>query len=146
MTIVRDIRASDAKDWRRLWAGYNDFYESTVPADVTEHTLRRLLDPNLPLIGRIAETDGQIAGFTISVLHDSTWTMTPSCYLEDLFVDPGLRGGGVGQALIQDLIDLGRAQGWSRIYWHTKTDNARARRLYDKFVGADDFVRYRLTL
>ncbi|MDJ0449001.1 GNAT family N-acetyltransferase [Methylocystis sp. JR02] len=146
MTIVRDIRAPDAEDWRRLWAGYNDFYESTVPADVTEHTLSRLLDPNLPLIGRIAETDGRIAGFTISVLHESTWTMTPSCYLEDLFVDPGLRGGGVGQALIQDLIDLGRAQGWSRIYWHTRTDNARARRLYDKFVRADDFVRYRLTL
>lgn len=146
MTIVRDIRASDAEEWRRLWAGYNDFYESTVPADVTEHTLRRLFDPTSPLIGRIAETDGRIAGFTISVLHESTWTMTPSCYLEDLFVDPGLRGGGVGQALIQDLIDLGRAQGWSRIYWHTRTDNAPARRLYDKFVGADDFVRYRLTL
>jgi GNAT superfamily N-acetyltransferase len=146
MTIVRDIRAPDAEDWRRLWAGYNDFYESILPADVTEYTLRRLLDPTSPLIGRIAETDGRIAGFTISVLHESTWTMTPSCYLEDLFVDPALRGGGVGQALIQDLIDLGRAQGWSRIYWHTRTDNARARRLYDKFVGADDFVRYRLTL
>ncbi|BDV33400.1 GNAT family N-acetyltransferase [Methylocystis iwaonis] len=146
MTIVRDMRAPDAEDWRRLWAGYNAFYESTVPADVTEYTLRRLLDPSSPLIGRIAETDGRIAGFTISVLHESTWTMAPSCYLEDLFVDPGLRGGGVGQALIQDLIDLGRAQGWSRIYWHTRTDNARARRLYDKFAGADDFVRYRLTL
>lgn len=146
MTIVRDMRAPDAEGWRRLWAGYNAFYESTVPADVTEHTLRRLLDPSSPLIGRIAETDGRIAGFTISVLHESTWTMTPSCYLEDLFVDPGLRGGGVGRALIQDLVELGRGRGWSRIYWHTKTDNARARQLYDKFVGADDFVRYRLTL
>ncbi len=146
MTIIRDICETDAEDWRRLWAGYNDFYETTVPADVTEHTFRRLLDPASALMGRIAEADDRNGGFSISMLHESTWTKTPICYLEDLFVDPALRGGGLGLALIQDLIDLGRARGWSRIYWHTRTDNARARRLYDKFMPADDFVRYRLTL
>jgi ribosomal protein S18 acetylase RimI-like enzyme len=146
MTTIRDIRETDDEDWRRLWAGYNDFYETTVPDEVTEHTLRRLLDSTAPLIGRIAEIDGRMAGFSISVLHESTWTTTPTCYLEDLFVDPGLRGAGVGQALIQDLIVLGRARGWSQVYWHTRAENARARRLYDKFIEADDFVRYRLAL
>jgi ribosomal protein S18 acetylase RimI-like enzyme len=52
----------------------------------------------------------------------------------------------VGRALVQDLIDLGRARGWARLYWHTQANNERARRLYDKFVEADNFVRYRLTL
>lgn len=146
MTLVRDIREADAQDWRRLWAGYNDFYESSLPAEVTEHTLRNLLDPASSLIGRIAEIDGRIAGFSVSVLHDSSWTTSPTCYLEDLFVDPSLRGGGVGRALIQDLIDLGRMRGWSQLYWVTRANNDRARRLYDKFVQADDFVRYRLTL
>jgi ribosomal protein S18 acetylase RimI-like enzyme len=117
-----------------------------VPSDVTEHTLRRLLDPTSTLIGRIAEREGRIAGFSISVLHDSTWTASRICYLEDLFVDPTLRGAGVGRALVQDLIDLGRARGWARLYWHTQANNERARRLYDKFVEADNFVRYRLTL
>lgn len=146
MTRVRNIREEDATDWRRLWAGYNDFYEMAVPAEVTEHTLRRLLDPNSSLLGRIAEKDGRIAGFSISVLHESTWTSARICYLEDLFVDPDFRGAGVGRALIQDLIDLGRAQGWSRLYWYTQANNERARRLYDQFVAADNFVRYRLTL
>jgi GNAT superfamily N-acetyltransferase len=117
-----------------------------VPAEVTEHTLRRLLDPTSSLIGRIAEIDARIAGFSVSVLHDSSWTSSPICYLEDLFVDPNLRGAGVGRALIQDLIDLGRMRGWSRLYWHTQANNERARRLYDAFVEADEFVRYRLTL
>jgi ribosomal protein S18 acetylase RimI-like enzyme len=146
MTIVRDIRETDAHDWRRLWAGYNDFYEASVPADVTEYTLRRLLDPASPMIGRIAENDSRVAGFSVSVLHDCSWTASPTCYLEDLFVDPGLRGSGVGRALIQDLIDLGRARGWSQLYWLTRANNERARRLYDSFVEADNFVRYRLTL
>jgi len=146
MMRVRDIREADAKDWRRLWSGYNDYYEKAVPPEVTAQTLRRLLDPNAPLIGRIAEKDDRIAGFSISVLHESSWSSSSVCYLEDLFVDPDVRGAGVGRALIQDLIDLGRARGWSRLYWHTQTNNERARRLYDSFVAADAFVRYRLTL
>jgi GNAT superfamily N-acetyltransferase len=146
MMEIRDIRRADEEGWRRLWAGYNAFYEVTVPAEVTEATWRRLLDAGAPLIGRIAELDGRPAGFSLSVLHLSTWTTTDVCYLEDLFVDPVVRGAGVGRALIRDLIELGRARGWSRLYWHTRAGNARARRLYDQFAQADDFVRYRLTL
>ncbi|MFO1124572.1 MAG: GNAT family N-acetyltransferase [Methylocystis sp.] len=146
MTIVRDIRKADAAEWRRLWDGYNDFYETSVPAEVTENTLRRLLDPTSSLIGRIAEADARVAGFSVSVLHESSWTISPICYLEDLFVDPAVRGEGVGRALIQDLIDLGRARAWSQLYWVTRANNEAARRLYDKFVQADNFVRYRLTL
>lgn len=146
MTFVREMREADAKDWRRLWSGYNDFYETPLPDEVTEHTLRRLLDPASAMIGRIAEKDECVAGFSISVLHDSSWTSSPACYLEDLFVDPDFRGAGVGRALIQDLIDLGRSRGWSRLYWLTQASNKRARRLYDEFVQADNFVHYRLTL
>ncbi|MBI5314301.1 MAG: GNAT family N-acetyltransferase [Methylocystis sp.] len=146
MTLIRDIREADATAWRGLWAGYNDFYETAVPIDVTELTLRRLLDPTSALIGRIAEREGRVVGFSVSVLHDSSWTSSPTCYLEDLFVDPNVRGAGLGRALVQDLIDLGRARGWARLYWHTQAGNERARRLYDSFVEADTFVRYRVTL
>ena len=40
-------------------------------------------------------------------------------------------------------MDLAKARGWSRLYWHTQAKNP-ARSLYDKFAVADDFVRYRL--
>jgi GNAT superfamily N-acetyltransferase len=146
MTLIRDIRESDATAWRGLWAGYNEFYATSVPIDVTELTLRRLLDPTSTMIGRIAERNARVVGFSVSLLHESSWTSSPSCYLEDLFVDPNVRGAGLGRALVQDLIDLGRARGWARLYWHTQADNERARRLYDSFVEADSFVRYRVTL
>lgn len=105
-----------------------------------------MLDPASPLIGRVTERDGSVVGFSISVIHEGTWTTAPICYLEDLFVDPDLRGAGIGSALIKDIIDLGREKKWSRLYWHTRADNTVARRLYDRFVKADDFVRYRLLL
>lgn len=46
--------------------------------------------------------------------------------------------------LIADLVDRAKVKGWSRLYWHTRESNP-ARRLYDEFTKADDFVRYRLT-
>jgi ribosomal protein S18 acetylase RimI-like enzyme len=79
-----------------------------------------------------------VAGFTVCVLHPGSWTIAPACYLEDLYVDPDLRGHGIGRALIEDLIGMARDNGWSRIYWHTRQSNEAARRLYDKFAEADD--------
>ena len=35
------------------------------------------------------------------VVHASTWSRQPKCYLEDLFVDPAARGLDVGRALLE---------------------------------------------
>ena len=145
-SVIRDPAPADVEDWRLLWSGYCKFYETEVPEAVTAATWERMLAPSSPLFGRIAEWDGRIAGFTISVLHEGSWTTRPCCYLEDLFVAPDLRGRGIGRALIEDLLRLCRGQGWSRLYWHTRGSNGNARRLYDNFATADDFVRYRMIL
>jgi GNAT superfamily N-acetyltransferase len=146
MIIVRPAASADEPGWRGLWAGYNAFYEATVAEAVTRSTWRRLLDPQVPIIGRVAERDGHIVGFSNSVLHESTWATAPVCYLEDLFVAPAVRGAGIGRALLQDLVDLARSNGWPQVYWHTRANNASARRLYDTFTPADGFVRYQLTV
>ena len=52
------------------------------------------------------------------------------------------RGRGVGRALLEWLRNAMRAEGWARLYWMTRRDNAPARALYDSFTQADDFVRY----
>ncbi|MFS8036066.1 N-acetyltransferase family protein [Xanthobacter sp. AM11] len=143
--VIEAARQGDEAEWRRLWAGYNAFYEAQVAPHVTARTWQRILDPASPVLGRVARWDGKLAGFSISVLHEGTWVTTPACYLEDLFVDPACRGQGIGRRLIADLVRLGREEGWSRLYWHTRQDNP-ARRLYDTFVQADDFVRYRMDL
>jgi GNAT superfamily N-acetyltransferase len=140
--FVRDLTPSDETSWRRLWSDYVAFYEAEVDDVTTSRTLARILDPFAPLFARVVEVDGQVAGFAVCVLHEGTWVRTPICYLEDLFVDPAHRGAGLGRALIEDLLALGRGRGWSRLYWHTRQTNGAARRLYDRFVAADGFVRY----
>ena len=144
--VIRDPTPHDEVAWRVLWAGYCAFYETSVPEAVTAGTWARMLTPGSPLFGRIAQWKGEVAGFTVSVLHQGSWTLDPICYLEDLFVAPKAKGHGIGRALIADLLARAKERGWSRLYWHTRKGNAPARHLYDEFAVADDFVRYRLNL
>lgn len=144
--MIRAAAARDESAWRRLWASYNRFYEHEAAERVTDATWRRILDPGSPISARIAVRDSAVVGFAIYVLHDCTWTIAPVCYLEDLFVDPDARRSGIGRALIEDGVTIARERGFGRLYWHTKSDNAVARRLYDTFAASDGFVRYTLPL
>lgn len=146
MLTLRDISPADEPSWRRLWADYLTFYKATVPDTITDATWAKLFDPTSAVFGRVATRDGKMIGFALSRVHEGTWTASNSCYLEDLFVDQTARGGGAGRALIQDLVEMGRQRGWSRLEWHTAEGNAVARGLYDTFVLADDHVRYRMKL
>ena len=139
---IRSALPSDETAWRKLWRGYVDFYAAKVGDDVTARTWKRILDPDSAITCVVAEVDGQVCGFANCVVHENTWETQPICYLEDLYVDPAARGHGVGRALIEWLRNAMRAEGWARLYWHTREDNERARRLYDRFAEADDFVRY----
>lgn len=143
--IIRDPLESDEAAWRKLWAGYLAFYKTEVPEEVTAFTWARILDAGSRMAMRLAEEDGAVIGFAIYHYHDSTWSIAPEGYLEDLFVDGTVRGKGAGRALIDDLIAISKRHGWSGIYWHTAQDNARARKLYDSYVETDEHIRYRLT-
>ncbi len=141
--FIRDPAPADEMAWRELWSQYNAFYQVSIPETVTARTWQRILEPaSSSMFGRLAVAEGEVAGFSVSVLHDSTWTIAPVCYLEDLFVAPKFRGRGIGRALIANLVDSAQSKGWSRLYWHTRASNP-ARPLYDQFASADDFVRYR---
>jgi GNAT superfamily N-acetyltransferase len=144
--VIRDPKPGDEAAWRDLWAGYVAFYKSEVSEAVTAATWQRLFMPGSGMVGRMAEWEGALSGFTVSIVHPRSWALAPICYLEDLFVEPELRGRGLGRALIEDLVALGRERGWSGLYWHTQQGNATARALYDRFAKADDFVRYRILL
>jgi GNAT superfamily N-acetyltransferase len=143
---LRDPTPADEIAWKRLWDGYTSFYGAAIPELVTHETWRRILDPRSQVFARLAEVDGVVVGFSVSVLHDGTWTTNLRCYLEDLFVTPSARGRGVGHSLINDLLALGRERGWSRLYWHTDTSNRTARRLYDLFAQHDGVVRYTVNI
>lgn len=143
---IREPHRTDYRQWRELWDDYLAFYDVELDDMVSQATWDRVLDPASELFGFVATTESSLLGFCNCILHPGTWTGEPICYLEDLFVDPDARGKGIGAGIIDFLITKGREAGWSRLYWHTNVDNAAARALYDRYVSADDFVRYRIFL
>jgi len=143
MITVRPPIQADFKAWEKLWQGYCEFYEQTVPPVVTENTWARMLDDKSPLFGLVADDEtGNMVGFTNCVVHAGTWSKRDTCYLEDLFVSPEARGKGCGRALIEAVVARSRAEGWQRVYWQTEKNNVTARALYDKITAVCDWVIY----
>jgi GNAT superfamily N-acetyltransferase len=146
MIELHDATHGDETAFRALWSQYLAFYKLDLAPAVTDATWMRLMDPASPVKARLAVLDGLVQGFAIHLHHPSTWVATEDCYLEDLFVADAARGQGLGRALLDDLVALARAKGWSRLYWHTNEGNTRARALYDRYVAADGHIRYRMPL
>ena len=140
---IRKIKAADRVRWGKLWEGYCLFYERDLSGPVTEHTWKRIMDPEVPMHAVVAETKaGGVIGICNYVIHENTWTLTPVCYLEDLFVDPTTRAKGVGKQLIDWMVAECKRRNWSRLYWNTRETNYRARGLYDKYTPHSGFLRY----
>jgi ribosomal protein S18 acetylase RimI-like enzyme len=140
---VRTLQADDSGRWNELWRGYLEFYKHPLPADLTDLTWQRLLDPTHPFQG-LAAVDGQrIVGIVHFHVHASTWSRAGYCYLEDLFVDPVCRGLGAGRALIEAVYRAADDQGAERVYWHTENTNDRAQHLYRQVAELTPFVQYR---
>ena len=144
MTItIRRTETRDARRWRELWDGYCRFYEREPCEDVTRFTWARIIDAASAVCGIVADREGLgVIGIANYIVHDNTATLTPVCYLQDLFVDPAQRAAGVGQQLIDWLVAEMGERGWSRLYWNTRENNYRARGLYDKYTPHSGFLRY----
>jgi ribosomal protein S18 acetylase RimI-like enzyme len=141
---VRAATQNDAADWRRLFAGYVAFSGTELAEDIIDLIWQRLTDPSARLFARLAILDGETIGFAICQEQLATFFRRPICYIEDLYVDPSARGQGVARAMIDHLIALCRDKDWDRLYWYTEADNQTARRLYDRYSGTDEHVRYKV--
>jgi GNAT superfamily N-acetyltransferase len=72
----------------------------------------------------LAELDGETAGFALWFRTFSTWLCRPGLWLEDLYVSPDLRRGGVGRALLAHVAGIAVRRGygrleWSALHWNT---------------------------
>jgi GNAT superfamily N-acetyltransferase len=140
---IRPLARSDRAQWEPLWRGYLAFYETSVPAEVTDLTFARFFDDDEPMHALVAERGGGIVGIVHYIFHRSTWTKGPYCYLQDLFTAEHARGGGVGRKLIEAVYERAKAQGASRVHWLTQESNATARALYHKLADRSGFIQYR---
>jgi len=144
---IRLAAPTDFAQWLKLWDGYNEFYgrsgATALSPEITRTTWQRFFDGYEPMQALVAESAGQLAGLTHYLLHRSTTSIGPSCYLQDLFTDPAVRGQGIGRALIESVYEQARRAGATRVYWQTHETNLTAMKLYDQLAERSGFVVYR---
>ncbi len=105
-------------------------------------TFSRLLDPNEPQWGQVAEREGRPVGLVHYNFQRHNWKIEDVCYLQDLYADRDARGQGVGRALIEAVYAAADAQGAPNVYWLTQGSNVEARRLYDRVGVLTPFIKY----
>lgn len=144
MTLtIRPLRPEDEAEWRRLWTAYLAFYETGVGEEVYRTTFARLLDPARPEQNAlVAEVDGRLVGLVHYIFHAHNWRVEDVCYLQDLYVDPEVRGTGAGRALIEAVYEAADRNGTPAVYWLTQDFNTTARQLYDRIAKVSPFIRY----
>jgi GNAT superfamily N-acetyltransferase len=118
-------------------AAYQGFYEATdIRDERNREFFRRFLAPSEDglLIG--AWRGDELVGYACLYWHFSSTKAVETVLMNDLFVDEGSRGGGVGRALIEAAAAVARERGSPILEWSTAPDNATAQRLYDS-TGAE---------
>ena len=145
--LIRPIQQADFPQWKSLWDGYNAFYgregSTALPDATTQTTWSRFFDGDEPMHALVAEQAGQLLGLVHFLFHRSTISITPTCYLQDLFTHESARGKGIGRSLIEEVYKLAHQAGSSRVYWLTHETNETAMKLYDKVAEKSGFIVYR---
>jgi ribosomal protein S18 acetylase RimI-like enzyme len=144
MATVRDIRQDDLPAWRGLFRAYGAFYETAFDDAQLDHVGALLLDPASRIDAIVAEDDaGRVVGFAHFRSHPDTFAAGRDWFLDDLFVDPDARGGGIGSALVEGVAERARAAGAAgTLRWITAESNERAQRVYDRVARRTTWVTY----
>ena len=115
---IRSATASDAGQIVDFIAALAEYEKLSHEAKATEaDILRDLFGAGPKVFCEIAEWDGKPVGFALWFYTYSTFQGRHGIWLADLFVDPSMRGKGIGKALLVNLARRCVTEGLGRFEW-----------------------------
>ena len=136
------IRAAKPRDAERIWelirglAVYEKLEHRVTGS--AERLAGHLFGPGRIVSCLVAEDGGVITGFAIYYLIYSTFRAQPMMWLEDLFVEPARRGGGIGRALLHATACEAERLGCWRLSWAVLDWNEPAIGFYESLGATRD--------
>ncbi|EUJ47081.1 GNAT family N-acetyltransferase [Listeria riparia] len=112
----------------------------------TEEALHKWLFEKEKAEVLIGEYDGESVGFALFFHNFSTFLGRSGIYLEDLYVQPNVRGKGFGKAFLKRLAEIAVERGCGRLEWWCLDWNKPSIDFYLK-MGAEpmeDWTVYRI--
>ena len=141
--ITRDVAQYKA-EWDVLYAAYAEYYKVEQNQEMRNRTWGWIMEGRINCLMALDEA-GKPVGFAHIREFLRPLSSTVAGYLDDLFVDPNVRGGGVVNLLFGAAKALGQEKNWSVIRWIPRDDNYRARSVYDRVATRTNWVTYDLT-
>ena len=137
---IRAGRREDAEAAARLWMRSAEEHTSHDPVYTTapgaEKTMRRFL-ADLARNGYafvfVATVGDRMVGFISGELREGSPTFLPKTWasVDDVFVHPDYRNGGIGRALIASVEGWARRKGANGVSLQVAAANARGRKFYE---------------
>jgi ribosomal protein S18 acetylase RimI-like enzyme len=125
--------AEDLDGVAGLIAAFRDWWGKDVPTlEEIRATAAALIDDPATEFLLAAPGDGSPAAGVCQLRYRlSVWTGADDCWLEDLYVDDGARGAGLGRALVEAAFERARRRGCRRIELDVNESNAAALAFYE---------------
>jgi len=116
--VIRPATPGDVPAMVQLVTDLATYERAADQVELTPESLEAALFGDQPAVfAHVAEVEGEVAGFALWFLSFSTWIGRHGIYLEDLYVRPERRGGGLGKALLAELARLCVDRGYGRLEW-----------------------------
>ena len=143
---IRPVQPQEKARWEELFRAYGKFYKVEVTPQAVAAVWTWIHDAEEPFWCDVAEDDGKLVGMTQYQMMHRSLGGSMVVYLSDLYVDPELRGGGVGRALIEHVMAFAKTKGAPSVRWLTQDFNYKGRMLYDSFAPKSDFILYNVAV
>lgn len=144
---IREANQSDVTQIRQFILDLAIYEKAEHEVEATEeHILNTLFSDAPRAHALICEIKGKPIGFAVYFFNYSTWQGRYGLYLEDLYVDPSVRGVGAGKALLKHLANIAVEKDCGRFEWSVLDWNEPAIQFYES-IGAkpkSEWVGYRL--
>ncbi len=127
---IREAVVEDAPEVARLLHDFNTEDEEETPpvSELIRHAERMLREGEMTVL---LAGDGP-DGLALLRFRPSVWTERQEAYLQELYVVPALRGRGIGDALMREVIAFCRTRDAAWIELNTGETDVAARGLYRK--------------
>jgi GNAT superfamily N-acetyltransferase len=145
---IRPATVDDVELIHKLIVGLAEYEDARDKVKGNPATLATVLfGPRPAAEVVIAELSGEPAGFALFYETFSTWESQPGIWLEDLYVLPEQRRGGIGEALLQHVAAITHSRGYSRLEWVALNWNTPALEFYAKHGAEtmDEWTIHRLS-
>jgi GNAT superfamily N-acetyltransferase len=142
---IRPAGPSDAHHVLTLIRALADYERMPDAVKMDESLLRSAMEQGhcRALLAFAGDGGDRAVGVALYFFNFSTWTGKRGLYLEDLFVVPEARKGGIGLGFFRELARMALAEGCPRMEWQVLEWNELAHGFY-RGLGAAPMTEWRV--